>query len=87
MESTSLFNISQSCFQWILTNNIYIYGSALWFTKAIVCCTGIISCINPVDVCYSQHLSFLHHMSISLVPRLLFGPGDVWSYSTRCFTD
>ena len=65
-------------FQCILTSNIHINYSVLWFTKAIVCCTGIISCIRPVDVCYNQHLSFLHHNSISLVPRLLSGPGDVW---------
>ena len=62
----------------VLTNNIHINCSVLWFTKAIVCCTGIISCISPVDVCYSQYFSFLHHNSISLVPRLLFGPSNVW---------
>ena len=39
MESASLFNISQNCFQCILTNNIYIDDSVLWFTKATVCCT------------------------------------------------
>ena len=65
-------------FLYILTSNIHINCSVLWFTKPIVCCTGKCSCISPFDVCYGQHLSFLHHTSISLVPRLLFGPGDVW---------
>ena len=74
-------------FQCILTNNIHINCSVPWFTKAIVCWTVIFSCISPVDVVYIQHLSFLHHNSISLVPRLLFGPGDVWFYFTRCFAD
>ena len=71
----------------ILTSNNHINCLVLWFTKAIVCYTGIIPCITPVDVCYSQHLSFLHHNSIPLVPKLLFGPSDVWLHSTRCFTD
>ena len=65
-------------FQCILTSNIHINCLILWFTKAIVCCTGIISCISPVHVCYSQHLSFLYHTSTSLVPRLFFGPGNAW---------
>ena len=82
-KSASLFNIIQTFFQCILTSNIHINCLALWFTKAIVCCTGIISCISPIDVCYIQHLSFLHHNSISLVPRLLFGPGDVWFWLTQ----
>ena len=73
-------------FGYILTNNIHINCLVLWFTKAIVCCTGKYSCISPADVCYSQHLSYLYHTSISLVPRLLFGPGDVWFYLTQCFT-
>ena len=85
VESTSLSNINQSFSQCILTSNIHINCSFLWFTKAIVCCTGITSCISPLDVCYSQHLSFLHHTSISLVPRLLFGPSDVWFWSTQSF--
>ena len=87
IESASLFNISQCFFQCILTNNIHVNCSVLWFTKAIVCCTCKCSCISPFDVCYSQHLSFLHHTNISLVPRILFGPGDVWFYLTPCFTD
>ena len=86
-ESASLFNISQCFFQCILTNNIHINCSVLWFTKTIVCCTGKCSCISPFNVCYSQHLSFLHHTNISLVPRLLFGPGDFWFYLTWYFTD
>ena len=57
----------------ILTSNIHINCLILWFTKAIVCCTGIISCIIPVDVFYSQHFSLLHK-----VPRLFFGPVDGW---------
>ena len=69
-------------FQYILTNNIHINCLALWFTKAIICCTGKCACITPIDFCYSQHLSFLHHTSISLVPRLLFGPSDAWFWST-----
>ena len=85
-ESVSVFNIIQCFSQCILTSNIHINCLIHWFTKAIVCCTGIISCISPVDVCYSQHLSFLHHNSISLVPRLLFGPSDVWFWLTCCFT-
>ena len=68
--------------QCILTNNIHVNCSVLWFPKTIVCCTGECSCISPFDVCYSQHLSFLYHTNISLVPRLLFGPGDVWFYLT-----
>ena len=83
MESASLFNISHSFFQSILTSHIRINCLILWFTKAIICCTGKCSCISPVDVCYSQHLSFLHHNSISLVSRLLFGPSDVWFWSTQ----
>ena len=74
-------------FQCILTSNIHINCLLLWFTKAIVCCTGKYSCISPVDVCYSQHLSALYHTSISLLePRLLFGPSDVWFWLTRSFT-
>ena len=73
-------------FQYILTSDIHINCLVFWFTKAIICCTGKCSCISPVDVCYGQHFSFLHHTSISLVPRLLFGPGDVWFKSTQCFT-
>ena len=73
-ESVSVFNIIQCFSQCILTSNIHINCLILWFTKAIICCTGIFSCINPVDGCYGQHLSFLHHNSISLVPGLLFGP-------------
>ena len=65
-------------FQCILTSNIHINCLILWFTKANVCCTGIISCISPVDVCYCQHLSFLHHTSTALVPRLFFGPVNAW---------
>ena len=62
----------------ILSSNIHWNCSVLWFNKAIVCCTGKCSCITPVDVCYSQHLSFLHHTSISLVHclslvQVLFG--------------
>ena len=68
-------------------NNIHINCLVLWFAKAIICYTGECSCISPVDVCYSQYLSFLHHTSISLAPRPLFGPGDVWFWSSRCFTD
>ena len=75
--STSPFNIV-NFFKFILTSNIHINCSVLWFTKAIVCCTSKLSCISPLDICYSQHLSFLHHTSTSLVPRLLFCPGDVW---------
>ena len=69
-------------FKSILTSNIHRNCFVLWFTKAIVCCTGVISCISPVDVCYSQHLSFFHHNSFSLVPRLFFSPSDVWFWST-----
>ena len=72
--------------QYILTSNIHINHLVLWFTKAIVCCTGKCSCVGPFDVSYIQHFSFLHHTSISLVPRLLFGPTDVWFKSTQCFT-
>ena len=50
MESASMFNDSQSCFQCILTCNIHIDSLVLWFTKAIVCCTSKCSCISPVDV-------------------------------------
>ena len=72
-----------SFFKCILTSNIHINCLVLWFTKAIVCWTIIFSCISPVNVFYIQHLSFLHHNSISLVPRLLLGPGDVWFWSTQ----
>ena len=78
IKSAFLFNISHCFFQYILTSNIHINCLILWFTKAIVCCTGKCSCINPFDVCYSQHFSFVHHTSISLVPRPLFSPCDVW---------
>ena len=87
MESTSLFNISQCFFQCILTSNIHINCSVLWFTKAIVCCTGKHACISPVDVCYIQLFSFWELTSILLVPRLLFGPCDGWCSLTWCFTD
>ena len=78
-----LLNISQSNFQCILTSNSHINCLVLRFAKAIVCCTGKCSCISPVDVCYSQRLSFLHHISF---PSLFFGPSDVWFWSTWCFT-
>ena len=81
-ESASVFSLVKVFFQCILTSNVHINCLILWFTKAIICCTSIISCISPVDVCYSQHLSFLHHTSISLVPRLLFSPSDVWFWYT-----
>ena len=72
-----------SFFKCILTSNIHINCLVLWFTKAIVRWTIIFSCISPVNVFYIQHLSFLHHNSISLVPRLLLCPGDVWFWSTQ----
>ena len=78
--------ISECFLQCILTSNIHINCSVLWFTKAIVRWTVIFSCISSVDVCYTQHFS-LHHINIPLVPWLLFGPGDVWFYSTWCFAD
>ena len=79
-ESVSVFNIMQCFSQCILTSNSHINCLILWFTKAIICCTGIFSCINPVDVCYGQHLSFLHHNSIPWFPnfslvQVMFGSG------------
>ena len=84
-ESSSLSNISQSFFQCILTSNIHINCLVLCFTEAIVCCTGIFSCISPLHVFLSQQVSFLHHTSISLISGLPFGPSDVWFWSTRSF--